>query len=261
MVVLAIFPCLYFLPLSFSFSENLVKKLKLQIIDTCMYAHTQKYQITAAYRPVMAYRVLFFSLQHALSAYTTCFLFTLPLDIQKSTVSKVSAKQNIKKHKATKFRSHFTCRDKVQNDIFSEGCLNNQKLTHRVSTWHKNQWYQLIWQPMGRSRCEQRLSVKALQNIPSLRGRYSQRDTSSMSLLKGQRKPWTVEFWANSPSNWLKSAFAVFTTMENPGQWRGFSDALWRDVYLKLCQMHFLHFNSCPSIWHVTLVQLSNLGF
>lgn len=193
MLVLAIFPCLYFLPLSFSFSENLVKKLKLQIIDTCMYAHIQKYQITAAYRPVMAYRVCFFA---------ACFIslhnllpLTLPLDIPKSTVSKVSAEQNIKEHKVTKFRSHFTCRDKVQNDIFSEGCLNNQKLTHRVSTWHKNLWYQLIWQPMDRSRCEQRLSVKALQNIPSLREIYSQRDTSSMSLIKGQRKPWTVEFW------------------------------------------------------------------
>lgn len=167
MLVLAIFPCLYFLPLSFSFSENLVKKLKLQIIDTCMYADIQKYQITAAYRPVMAYRVCFFA---------ACFIslhnllpLTLPLHIQKSTVSKVSAEQNIKEHKVTKFRTHFTCRDKVQNDIFSEGCLNNQKLTHGVPTWHKNQWYQLIWQRMDRSRCEQRLSVKALQNIPSLR--------------------------------------------------------------------------------------------
>lgn len=100
MLVLAIFPCLYFLPLSFSFSENLVKKLKLQIIDTCMYAHIQKYQITAAYRPVMAYRVCFFA---------ACFIslhnllpLTLPLDIPKSTVSKVSAEQNINRTQSHK---------------------------------------------------------------------------------------------------------------------------------------------------------------
>lgn len=134
----------------------------------------------------------------------------------------------------------------MQNDIFSEGCLNNQKLTHRVSTWHKNQWYQLIWQPMDRSRCEQRLSVKALQNIPSLREIYSQRDTSSMSLIKGQRKPWTVEFWdVEQPIKLVEVCICCFF-VENPGQWRGFSDALWQDGYLKLGQIHFLHFNRCP---------------
>lgn len=48
--------------------------------------------------------------------------------------------------------------------------------------WHKNQFYQQLWQPMDRSRCEQRLNVKALQNIHLLREIHTQQGMSAVSL-------------------------------------------------------------------------------
>lgn len=52
----------------------------------------------------------------------------------------------------------------------------------RVCMWHKDRWYQQIWQPMDHHRCEKRLNVKAAHNISVLREIRRQRDSGSVPL-------------------------------------------------------------------------------
>lgn len=129
--------------------------------------------------------------QLTLSAYSkhSCIHFPLPSEI----ITRVrSAKQ-----KGTEFRSHVTSHErKCKVRSFKRGTSKwpggPSARDAKKKKKEKNRRDQQIWQPTDCSRCEQRLSVKALQNTRWLREIYSRQGTSSVSLLKGQRKTWTA---------------------------------------------------------------------
>lgn len=90
-------------------------------------------------------------------------------DNHTGTVSKVWAEQRrTERHKVQ--QPLYMSREGAKWDLSrGSSTVSDRELTRRASVWHKNRWYQQIWQPVGQSRCKQRLNVKVPQNLHSLK--------------------------------------------------------------------------------------------